>query len=233
MKLSRDTALKIHWIFDQLVPPILRDCKWFMWLPIKILYRHQAHLYFKFRSNAHNISVAEYDEYYRRIAEVRIDRVTDLNTRSVELILAHVKGPKVLEVGCGQGYMAHLLQKAGHDMMAVDMAGTLVPEYGSVPFQRAHVEALPFQDKQFDTVVCTHVLEHVLDFQKAVAELRRVARHLVIVVPRQREYTYTFDLHLNFFPYNFSFMQAMHKTDAQALCLDADGDIFYVEDITD
>lgn len=38
----------------------------------------------------------------------------------------------------------------------------------------------------------------------ALAELRRVAkRRLIIVVPKQRNYKYTFELHINFFPYLF------------------------------
>ena len=64
----------------------------------------------------------------------------------------------------------------------------------------ANIESLPFADKQFDIVTCSHTLEHVLDLPKAISELKRVARKLIITVPKQRYYNYTFDLHIHFFP---------------------------------
>lgn len=60
-----------------------------------------------------------------------------------------------------------------------------------------HVEP----DAGFDTVVCTHTLEHIPQLHESVQELRRVgARRLIIIVPCQRYYRYTIDYHLHFFP---------------------------------
>lgn len=42
---------------------------------------------------------------------------------------------------------------------------------------------LPFPTKTFFHVNCTHVLEHVLDPQRAYSELRRVSRHGYIETP--------------------------------------------------
>ncbi|MDZ7823470.1 MAG: methyltransferase domain-containing protein [Ahrensia sp.] len=73
-------------------------------------------------------------------------------------------------------------------------------------YYAARVEKLPFKDNEFDTVVCTHVLEHVLDFRSSLQELRRIAaKRLIVVVPREREYKYSFNPHFNFFPYKHSF----------------------------
>jgi ubiquinone/menaquinone biosynthesis C-methylase UbiE len=42
---------------------------------------------------------------------------------------------------------------------------------------------LPFKDRQFDTILCSHTMEHVDHPQKFYKELRRVGRHITIVVP--------------------------------------------------
>lgn len=65
---------------------------------------------------------------------------------------------------------------------------------------------LPYGNRVFDTVVCAHTLEHMKDYKKALAELRRVcSRRLMMIVPKQREYQYTFDLHLHFFLINICY----------------------------
>jgi len=54
-------------------------------------------------------------------------------------------------------------------------------------FIQDNIEKLPFDDKAFDTVLCTHALEHLLNPGKTIREIRRVARQkIIIVVPRQR-----------------------------------------------
>jgi hypothetical protein len=48
----------------------------------------------------------------------------------------------------------------------------------------------------------------VLDIRAAIAELRRICtRRLVIVVPLEREYRFTFNAHIHFFPYPHSFLR--------------------------
>ncbi|MCI9480623.1 MAG: hypothetical protein HFI21_16805 [Lachnospiraceae bacterium] len=53
-------------------------------------------------------------------------------------------------------------------------------------------------------------------------ELRRVCiRKLIVVIPRQREYQYTFDLHINFYPYQYK-VEALFESDAVIELLDND-----------
>ena len=102
-----------------------------------------------------------------------------------------------------------------------------------IEFVSGWVEDLPFADKSFDTVVCTHVIEHILDYRDAIAELRRIARRrLIIVVPREREGIYTFNPHFNFFPYSHSFLRAMIPVPASHVCEDIGRDIYYREDLS-
>jgi len=50
-------------------------------------------------------------------------------------------------------------------------------------FIKADVENLPFKDKVFDFVFCSHLLEHVENPDKAICELTRVAKRGYIEVP--------------------------------------------------
>lgn len=42
---------------------------------------------------------------------------------------------------------------------------------------------LPFDDKEFEYVLCSHTLEHVEDPEKFCNELQRISKNLTIVVP--------------------------------------------------
>jgi hypothetical protein len=71
-----------------------------------------------------------------------------------------------------------------------------------------------------------------VDYRAAIAELRRVAaRRLIIVVPREREYRYTFNPHVNFFPYTHSFLRAMMPVPDSHMCREVGRDIYYREDL--
>jgi ubiquinone/menaquinone biosynthesis C-methylase UbiE len=117
-------------------------------------------------------------------------------------MLGPVRG-RILEVGCGNGQLAERLRDRRHDVVAVDVtmgSALATAERARCPVLLAGLPDLPFPDRAFDTVVCSHTLEHIPDLWRAAAELRRVAKRVVVVVPCQRYYRYTVDYHLHFFP---------------------------------
>ena len=77
---------------------------------------------------------------------------------------------RVLVVGCGDG-------SAGYGALAdVDDALWLETDVSLAGRARVVCDAsdLPFEDRQFDLVICVAVLEHVLEPQRCVDEMRRV-----------------------------------------------------------
>lgn len=54
-----------------------------------------------------------------------------------------------------------------------------------MPIVQGDLESLPFHDKAFDYVICTHVLEHVDDPAQACRELIRVAKAGYIETPSE------------------------------------------------
>jgi len=94
------------------------------------------------------------------------------------------RGQKVLDVGCGNGYVLSRYAGAGANVYGVDITGTAV-ELTKKRFQLLHLEGdfrvadaehLPFADQSFDCVTCMGVLHHVADTRSSVAEIRRVLK---------------------------------------------------------
>lgn len=91
-----------------------------------------------------------------------------------------VEGPRLLEVGAGEGYGSALLAERAPDVLALDYDGLavahLVRRYPGLAAIRANLAALPVADASMDTVVALQVIEHVWDHPQFVAECARVLR---------------------------------------------------------
>jgi SAM-dependent methyltransferase len=92
-----------------------------------------------------------------------------------------------LNAGAGEGLHTGLIQRmAGHArLIEFDMSKPAAAAPGTARFC-ASLTAIPLQDRSVDLAVCTEVLEHVPDDDRAVAELRRVLTPqgaLVLSVP--------------------------------------------------
>jgi len=98
----------------------------------------------------------------------------------------------VLEVGCGAGNV--LEQVRSGRLYGIDISAFLLQKsqrrlaHRQAKLVRSNAERLPFADRQFRKLICTEVLEHVLDPRKVVGEMARVAAVdavLVISVPNE------------------------------------------------
>lgn len=124
-------------------------------------------------------------------------------------------GGTLLDAGCGDGFLLDALRDLAGRTAGVDISGAglkLARERLSDAqplLVQGFLEALPFADNSFDTIVCTHVLEHVRDLRASVNELRRIClRQLLLLVPCQEYLPYTEDYHLHFFPDEQAFLDA-------------------------
>lgn len=88
---------------------------------------------------------------------------------------------RVLDVGCGNGIYLRQLQTRGVAAVGCDVSfGMLVAARKATDSRQILVltdaQALPFADSSFDVILAPHMLYHVPDRQRALAELRRVLR---------------------------------------------------------
>jgi ubiquinone/menaquinone biosynthesis C-methylase UbiE len=197
---DRRVTSAVRHLLDDYLPPVVRE-----WRPLNRWMAtafHGPRFDLDFKERAFQMAPREIADAYAALdAGGARYRDSDTTPGQRAAIVAAARG-RVLEVGCGNGAVAAELA-ARHPLVAVDVT------LGSVQVTRARagcpvaiagLPALPFADAAFDTVVCAHTLEHIPDLYGAAAELRRVARRVIVVVPCQRYYRYTVDYHLHFFP---------------------------------
>jgi len=228
--LDRSIINRIRYVLEDVIPPAVRDSRLFYFLMYLVL-RGRTADYVSFRSRSPYMDGEEYDRFYREYSPLL--EKTDLNDECLVRIRAEVEGTRVLDAGCGRGYLAGVLaQTHDREVTALDLqiARSLPERQADVQFVEGTLERLPFRDQQFDTVICAHTLEHLVALDRAVAELRRVCRRkLIVVVPREREYRYAFNLHVHFFPYAHSLLNRLHPLPGRHRCEVVDGDWLYVE----
>ncbi len=108
----------------------------------------------------------------------------------------------MLDLGCGEGRHVHGLHMHGWlDVVGVDMDEpslqkareglAMLPERDAhdphtTGFSVGDAAALAYEDDSFDAIICSEVLEHLPDYNAALAEMRRVLKpdgRLCITVP--------------------------------------------------
>lgn len=97
-------------------------------------------------------------------------------------------GARILDMGCGEGRAVRALRDAGFDAWGCDIAfdncGALHDPAGTRDLlERGFLRPislqpyrLPFDDAEFDVVLSTEVLEHVMNYPEFIAENRRVQK---------------------------------------------------------
>lgn len=94
------------------------------------------------------------------------------------------KDKKVLDVGCGNGYVLSKYAAEGAEVFGIDITQAGIDlcnkrfEYLSLKgdFRVADAQVIPFPDDTFDCVCSMGVLHHVPDTQKALDEIYRVLK---------------------------------------------------------
>ncbi|OGH17074.1 MAG: hypothetical protein A3C30_02410 [Candidatus Levybacteria bacterium RIFCSPHIGHO2_02_FULL_40_18] len=103
-----------------------------------------------------------------------------------------LKPKKILDVGCGEGFTLIKLkhEKVGEKFEGVDNSDealTLGKKlYPKLNINKGNIYKLPYKDNSFDLAICTEVLEHIKDPEKALSELKRVSsKYIVLSVPNE------------------------------------------------
>lgn len=98
----------------------------------------------------------------------------------------------ILDVGCGEGFTLSKLKEAGlgRRLEGIEYLDTAIAlgkkERPDIAIKKGSIYKLPYKDNTFDLVLCTEVLEHLEEPEKALEELVRVSKkHVLLTVPNE------------------------------------------------
>ena len=107
----------------------------------------------------------------------------DFDLNQVLLENVHAQG-SVADLGCGTGEMLSALNRdPSHTLIGVDSSPEMLEQAkirlcdtGSIELRLGEVEYLPMKDQEVDAAVMSMVLYHIVEPEKAIAEVHRVLR---------------------------------------------------------
>ena len=109
----------------------------------------------------------------------RFGPVTDYAARKL-ISLGTPEGKSVLDLCCGQGGLTAMLSEAGANVTGLDfseeMLALAAKNAPDAVLKQGDAAMLPFEDDQFDQVVCNFGIMHLPDQPKALSEIKRVLR---------------------------------------------------------
>jgi len=103
----------------------------------------------------------------------------------LKLVAADAQPARALDLGCGGGHVSYCLAPHAREVIAVDLSSDMLSAVRATAKQRglenvstcqAPAESLPFADGTFDLVACRFSAHHWRDFDRGIAEARRVTR---------------------------------------------------------
>ena len=138
-------------------------------------------------------------------------RIRGAEIESVLKAAAVKKAGKVLEVGCGNGFVSYLFSSISNEVVATDLysrnskthtVGIDITnrffdklDVDNIRLCSCSVESMPFKDNTFDIIFSSYVLQYLNDRSLALKELKRVVKKdgiIILMLPNFIERIYAF-----------------------------------------
>ncbi|HET9012726.1 MAG TPA: class I SAM-dependent methyltransferase [Gemmatimonadaceae bacterium] len=113
---------------------------------------------------------------------------TERHARRIMRYLRPHDGQRLLEVGCGRGWLTQRMQERFPSTYGVDVNPRSILHAVTANLHVMDATALDFDDAQFDLVYSFHAIEHIVDADAALREMQRVLRpggRILLVYPAE------------------------------------------------
>lgn len=142
-----------------------------------------------------------YDRYFEIFKNVKsaVDPLLFLAKRQPEYLsiidfVRGKKGLKILEVGCGLGYLTYALNQSGHPTKGIDISSKSIDlarkEFGDF-FINLAIEDLEEDGNKFDLIIATELIEHLKDPRAFLCKCNRLLNPkgaLILTTPNKDYY---------------------------------------------
>ena len=99
--MKREIVNKIRFVFEELLPPILRDSFIFKYFIQKTFRSDELH--FNLKNNFTKLSNKDLINYYKNNPNIQGE--TDLSKKILKYILDNIIGERILDAGCGRFFL--------------------------------------------------------------------------------------------------------------------------------
>ena len=129
------------------------------------------------------------DDYYGR-SNLAVRFIEGRRLRLIRRLVTARAHHRILEVGCGGGHVLRLFPDS--ELTGVDVSGVMLEKAKrnlaglNATLLKGELANHSFADQSFDAIICTEVLEHVVDPEAVLGEMKRLLRPsggLVVTFP--------------------------------------------------
>ena len=108
-----------------------------------------------------------------------------------------------MDVGCGNGFLLNHLYKFSKntEFIGIDYKINNKNNPHNLRFIKGEIleELYKIKSNSIDFVICTHVLEHLINPKQVVKELKRICRNqLIIICPLEKKFKWGLNYHIHF-----------------------------------
>ena len=88
----------------------------------------------------------------------------------------------IVELGCGTGIHARILEKYAKNFFGIDICSDLIKiasnrcKNGNFHPHITDIKNLPFKDNSFDAVICLNTFDHIFETENVISEIQRICK---------------------------------------------------------